>query len=40
MSVHGIAQDGTGAIPVPVAKRVVIVALDRTGRESGVVELK
>jgi hypothetical protein len=39
-SVHGVAQDGTGTVPVPSAKRVVIAALDRTGRESEAVEVK
>ena len=35
-SVHGVAEDGTAAIPVREGRgRVVVVALDRTGRATG-----
>jgi hypothetical protein len=39
-SVHGVAEDGTAVLGVPPSKRVVVTALDRTGRESEPVEVK
>jgi uncharacterized lipoprotein YddW (UPF0748 family) len=38
--VHGVSEDGTNVIPVPASQRIVIVALDRTGRESEEQEVK
>ena len=39
-SVHGIAKDGTAAIACAEKGRVVVTALDRTGRASEPVEVK
>ena len=39
-SVHGVAEDGTAEFAAPAAARIVLTALDRTGRESEPVEVK
>ena len=38
--VRGVAPDGTATIPLAGARRVVVFALDRTGRASEAVEAK
>jgi hypothetical protein len=39
-SVHGLAADGTAAIPIPRATRIVVFVLDRAGQASEAVEVK
>jgi uncharacterized lipoprotein YddW (UPF0748 family) len=39
-NIRGVAADGTATVPAPAAKRIVASAVDRVGREGGLVEVK